>query len=613
MSTDSYSHIYPSPDPDRPSSLPSTDSPSSWDFGVPATSTFVPGRLSPWAPAAQTMDSFDAYDFTGASLGGSGRDGRVGMSSSRASDVVETPDQWGLLLSFDDVAVPPLPAPASLSTSQQNFQRREPSASPLSWSFAPSPLSGASASSLSPPFSTSSMTPPTPFYASSDHSPPAFVHTFRLPSPATTSCPLNRSSTVSPILPSTSTSLDAAVSILNSPSTSTRGSGSPAPTPDDAPNLYVSLESAAARLKLPPSLIRNNSDTARQRSASTVDSDLGPSRPKRSKSFKAETSHLSSSTTSEAGEVEPEPKAAALKRKKRGEGHIPRAPNAWICYRSACLKELVERGHAPTRQSDVSKLIATMWRQETPEVRAQYAQRATIEAEAHAEKYPGYCYKPKRRSTGAEGDSPRRKVTKARTTEGRKRAQTASAVDSAVSDWAFTSPVPNDPRRADPSSTLLPSPSISETPTIASYDFDVGAFFASLDGCPVTPSTCSSSRFDSVTSTLPSSPASDVSDAWAVFQSASTATFDSFLAESSSSPAYDTFPIPPYSAPASLASSGFNFDFPPPLFDPEPPAVSMPLAPSSLSSHQSCAPSLESYTFPPAPVRTTPLSTPPLP
>ncbi|GAA5874534.1 hypothetical protein JCM1840_002222 [Sporobolomyces johnsonii] len=572
MSTNSYSDIYPSPDPDKPASLFSTDSPSS-DF-LPAPSTFAQGRLSTWVPAAQTMDNFDADDFTGASPGESSSDGGVGMSSSGASDVAGTPDQWGLLLSFDDVAVPPLSAPASFSDFQQHFQRREPSApaaSPLSSSFAPSPgrSASASASSLSPPFSTSSMMSPTSCCASSGHSPPAFVHVFRLPSPATPSCPLSRSSTVSPILPLTSTSLDIAVSVLNSPSTLTRESVSPAPTPVDPPTLYVSLESAAARLKLPPSPSRNNSDTARQRAAPTVGSDLVSSRPKRSKSFKAETLHLFSSTTSEAGEVESQAKA-----------------------------------------SDVSKLIAAMWRQESAEVRAEYAQRASIEAEAHAEKYPGYCYRPKRRGAGAEGDSPRRKVTRDRTAEGRKRARTTSAVDFAVSDWAF-SPVPNDPRQVDPSSVLLPSPSISETPMIAPYDFDSGAFLASLDGCPVTPSTCSSSSFDFGTSTLPPSPASVASDAWTVFQSASPTTFDSSVpANSSSFPAYDTFPIPPYSAPASLASFDFDFNVPSPVFESEPPAISVPPTPS-LSSHQCPPPSLESYTFPPAPapVHTTPLST----
>ncbi|GAA5956332.1 hypothetical protein JCM21900_006148 [Sporobolomyces salmonicolor] len=514
------------------------------------------------------MVNSDTHDLTSASKDEVGRDGGIKTSSSGASGVVETPDQWGLLLSFDDVAIPPVSPLTPSTTFRQNFEPREssaPAASPLSLSFAPSPLS-ASASSLSPAFNTSS---------------------------------------ISPVHPSTSITLDAAVSILNSPSTSMRESVSPAPTLVDAPTLYVSLESAAARLKLPPSCSSTISDTACVRAAPIVDASCLSSRPKRAKSSKAETSHSSSSTTSEAGKVKPRSKAAASKKKKHGEDHIPRAPNAWICYRSARLKQLTERGNAPTRQSDVSKLIATMWRQETPEVREQYVHRATREAEAHAEKYPGYCYKPKRRDAGAQGDNPRRKVTKARTAEGRKRAQTTSAADITLSDWAL-SPVPNDPRGVDGTCTRLPSPSISETPTIASYDFDVGAFLASLDGCPLTPSTCSSSSFDFGTSTLPPSPASDSTDAWDVFQSASPTTFDSsFPAESSSS--CDAFPVPPYSAPASLASFDFDFTAPPPLFDAEPPADSTPNH-LSLSSQQ-CAPSaLESYTFPPAPLPATPLS-----
>lgn len=70
---------------------------------------------------------------------------------------------------------------------------------------------------------------------------------------------------------------------------------------------------------------------------------------------------------------------------------IPRPPNPWILYRADKARELV---NSKLTQAEVSRLIAQMWRNETPEVRAHYERLAEIKKEEHRRRYPGYRFQP---------------------------------------------------------------------------------------------------------------------------------------------------------------------------------------------------------------------------
>ncbi len=74
----------------------------------------------------------------------------------------------------------------------------------------------------------------------------------------------------------------------------------------------------------------------------------------------------------------------------------PRPPNAWIIYRSDKVHQLppLEPGQPRRAQADVSKMISSMWANESEQTRQEYERRAEEAKAAHALKYPGYRFKP---------------------------------------------------------------------------------------------------------------------------------------------------------------------------------------------------------------------------
>jgi hypothetical protein len=72
-----------------------------------------------------------------------------------------------------------------------------------------------------------------------------------------------------------------------------------------------------------------------------------------------------------------------------------RPPNSWIIYRSDKVHELLPNGEGSSRlQADVSKMISTMWKQESAEVRAEYERRADAKKAEHHALYPDYRFQP---------------------------------------------------------------------------------------------------------------------------------------------------------------------------------------------------------------------------
>ncbi|KAM0756316.1 hypothetical protein T439DRAFT_278173, partial [Meredithblackwellia eburnea MCA 4105] len=81
---------------------------------------------------------------------------------------------------------------------------------------------------------------------------------------------------------------------------------------------------------------------------------------------------------------------AASKSAKRPEGHTPRPPNAWILYRSEQIRALKsDKELSKKPQSDISKLIGHMWREESDEVKRWYESEAELRKLEHRIKYPG--------------------------------------------------------------------------------------------------------------------------------------------------------------------------------------------------------------------------------
>ncbi|KAJ7287362.1 hypothetical protein C8J57DRAFT_1167430 [Mycena rebaudengoi] len=67
----------------------------------------------------------------------------------------------------------------------------------------------------------------------------------------------------------------------------------------------------------------------------------------------------------------------------------PRPPNAWILYRSDKSKELGRKA-----QSDVSKEISALWKNERADIRAWYEKRAEEKKLEHQRMYPDYRFQP---------------------------------------------------------------------------------------------------------------------------------------------------------------------------------------------------------------------------
>ncbi|BGP02060.1 Proteophosphoglycan ppg4 [Rhodotorula toruloides ATCC 204091] len=93
--------------------------------------------------------------------------------------------------------------------------------------------------------------------------------------------------------------------------------------------------------------------------------------------------------------VSPAPKRKRSKASK--PGHIPRPRNSFMIYRSAQIKalsEYVTPSGQRLPQSDLSRMIASMWREETLEVRERYARQAEEEKAEHYRRHPDYRYQP---------------------------------------------------------------------------------------------------------------------------------------------------------------------------------------------------------------------------
>ncbi|KAI8853285.1 high mobility group box domain-containing protein, partial [Chytridium lagenaria] len=75
-----------------------------------------------------------------------------------------------------------------------------------------------------------------------------------------------------------------------------------------------------------------------------------------------------------------------------------RPSNSFILYRREKHAEIMSqyKGAKALNNNVISKIVATMWRQEEPDVKAKYAAKAEEEKKAHMLKYPDYKYRPRK-------------------------------------------------------------------------------------------------------------------------------------------------------------------------------------------------------------------------
>ncbi|KAJ3326670.1 hypothetical protein HDU76_012735 [Blyttiomyces sp. JEL0837] len=90
--------------------------------------------------------------------------------------------------------------------------------------------------------------------------------------------------------------------------------------------------------------------------------------------------------------------AGGKHKRERNRSHTPRPSNSFILYRREKHAEIMSqyKGAKALNNNVISKIVATMWRQEEPDVKAKYAAKAEEEKKAHMLKYPDYKYRPRK-------------------------------------------------------------------------------------------------------------------------------------------------------------------------------------------------------------------------
>jgi len=106
---------------------------------------------------------------------------------------------------------------------------------------------------------------------------------------------------------------------------------------------------------------------------------------------------LIKSTSSSSQKITPSSNLKRLK-KNRNNIVIPRPSNSFMLYRREKHSEIIKQyqGQKALNNNVISKIVATMWKQESPEVRLKFANLAEEEKRAHMLRHPNYKYQPKK-------------------------------------------------------------------------------------------------------------------------------------------------------------------------------------------------------------------------
>ncbi|TFY71281.1 hypothetical protein EVG20_g1735 [Dentipellis fragilis] len=125
-----------------------------------------------------------------------------------------------------------------------------------------------------------------------------------------------------------------------------------------------------------------------------------------------------------------QPSSSTKRGKKKSDGHIPRPRNAWILYRSAMINTLTPPSPDGRRrtQGEISKELAKMWANATPEVRAFYQGEAAREKAEHTARYPDYKYTPVKKEVKKRVKEQEKKRQE-RSVRGTRRRETRSSLE----------------------------------------------------------------------------------------------------------------------------------------------------------------------------------------
>lgn len=145
--------------------------------------------------------------------------------------------------------------------------------------------------------------------------------------------------------------------------------------------------------------------------------------------------------------------------------HIPRPPNSFMLYRKQVCKDFARvgprkrrTGLPPAVPGHISKRAGIMWKALPAEERKVWDDLAVWHKEEHARKYPGYVYKPVRRSAFARRSRSRHPLA------GRSTAASSSQATLTSTPRSSTgTPVPDSPISVS-SSISIRSPDIAQTP-----------------------------------------------------------------------------------------------------------------------------------------------------
>ncbi|KAI9205246.1 mating-type protein Mat a-1, partial [Polychytrium aggregatum] len=102
--------------------------------------------------------------------------------------------------------------------------------------------------------------------------------------------------------------------------------------------------------------------------------------------------------TKPQGSTAPTGSQSSRAKRERNRTHTPRPSNSFILYRREKHAEITANFKGPKgiNNNIISKIVAAMWKSETPEIKEIYAKKAEEEKKAHMLKYPDYKYRPKK-------------------------------------------------------------------------------------------------------------------------------------------------------------------------------------------------------------------------
>lgn len=91
----------------------------------------------------------------------------------------------------------------------------------------------------------------------------------------------------------------------------------------------------------------------------------------------------------------------SISKRERSKNRTPRPSNSFILYRREKHVEIMAqyKGVKTLNNNVISKIVASMWRSETPEIKSHFAALADQEKLAHLLKYPDYKYRPRKSPT----------------------------------------------------------------------------------------------------------------------------------------------------------------------------------------------------------------------